>query len=317
MKVVSGYQDVKRYKKPLVALGVFDGMHRAHTHILKDLVVQSQRRGGTSVVVTFSPHPQGRKSLYSLEHRLRLMRGLGINICIVIRFNKKFSRVPAEDFVKDILVDKIRAHEIYVGANFKFGRGAKGDVRVLKRLSRIHNFRLRVFKVIKQKNKVISSTRVRKVIAQGKLKTAQDLLSRPVTVLGTVIRGDSLATHLGFPTANIDPHHEVLPPNGVYAIKGMLSKQRLRGVCYIGTKPTLKARMKDIRKRRKKYIETYLFNFRKNLYGRYLEIEFIKKIRKEKKFNSLASLVKQVRKDILAAKELFSSATIPPQYMPI
>lgn len=279
-----------------MALGVFDGVHIGHRRILKAVADKAMQIRGTSAVVTFFPHPQKEKSLYSLEHRLNLISALGIDLCIVITFNKAFSQISAEDFVKNILVNKICARYIYVGRNFRFGKDAQGDFRMLHKLSRIYNFKLKAFDIIKINGQPVSSTYIRKLITEGKLNKAKELLSRPVSVLGTVIKGSSLATRLGFPTANIDPHHEVLPPSGVYAISAIFKNKKFKGVCYIGSKPTFISPGQ-------RHIEAYIFSFNKNIYGEYLEIQFIKKMRDERKFSSPETLAKQVKKDINLAKE--------------
>ncbi len=301
MKIIYGISQIKKFKKPVVALGVFDGVHLGHRCILKAVVDKAKRIGGTSIVVTFSPHPQREGSIYSLEHRLRLISDVGIGISIVIKFNKQFSQMPAEDFIRDVLINKIGVRYIYVGRNFKFGKEAKGDFKTLERLSDLYNFRLRLFDIIKINYQSISSTYIRSLITKGKLNISGKFLSRPVSVLGTVIKGTSLATRLGFPTANINPHHEVLPPSGVYAVLVIFNNKKFKGVCNIGTKPTFLDHQKQ------KHIEVYIFNFRKNIYGKYLEIQFIKKIRNERKFNSSQSLVRQIKKDIAQTREVFSS----------
>ena len=343
MRVIFGFSRIKRHRKPVVALGVFDGVHRGHINILRGTSHKARNIRGTSIVLTFWPHPQRQESLYSLEHRLRLIAEKGIDVCVVIKFNKKFARISATGFIKDILFKKFHAHYVYVGKNFRFGKGAKGDFKNLSKLSKIYNFKLKLFKVIKIKNKPISSTYIRSLIKKGDLKAAKRLLSRPVSILGTVIKGSFLARKLGFPTANINPHHEVIPPSGIYAVRiifdgigkykilyytsppALLHKakqggkkiwpeaallksylplgkfsceKKFYGICYIGTNPTLKAQ-KSI------HVEVHIFNFMKNIYGKDLEIQFVKKIRDEKKFASCQSLVKQVKKDILRVKGIF------------
>lgn len=299
MKVIYGVSQIKKFKKPVVALGVFDGVHRGHINILKGASHKARNIRGTSIVLTFWPHPQLQESLYSLEHRLRLIAEQGIDVCVVIKFNKKFARISATGFIKDILFKKFHAHYVYVGKNFRFGKGAKGDFKNLSKLSKIYNFKLKLFKVIKINNKPISSTYIRALIKKGDLRAAEELLSRPVSILGTVIKGSFLARKLGFPTANINPHHEVIPLSGIYAVRIIFNEKKFYGICYIGTNPTLKAQ-KSI------HVEVHIFNFKKNIYGKDLEIQFVKKIRDEKKFASCQSLVKQVRKDILRVKEIFS-----------
>lgn len=300
MKIVRGVNKIKRFKSPVVALGVFDGVHRGHRKILIAASRKARSIKGTSMALTFWPHPQKEGALNSLEHRLRLIAELGIDVCVVINFNRGFAKMTAEDFVKRILFKKLGARYIYVGDNFRFGRGARGGIKTLKKLSKEYKFRLMAFKVLKVKKHPISSTYIRALIKNGDLGLAQRLLSRPVGVLGTVIKGSSIGRKLGFPTANINPHHEVIPARGVYAVKVIFDKKRLDGICNIGYKPTFK-----IPGRPREHIELHIFNFHKNIYGKYLEVQFIRKIREEKKFSSSAALVEQIKKDINSFRKHF------------
>jgi len=305
MKVLYGINQIKKYPRPVVALGVFDGVHLGHRNILEAAKRKAHSIKGTSVVITFWPHPQKQESLYSIEHRLRLIAELGIDVCIVINFNRKFASLSAENFIKNILFNKIRANYIYVGRNFRFGKGAEGNSKTLEKLSKKYNFKLKVFNVIKINSKPISSTYIRNLIKQGELRLAQKLLTRPVSVLGTVIKGSSLGKRLGFPTANIDPHHEVIPPSGVYAVKVIFQEKKIYGACYIGPKPTIQSQnVRRSQGRKFKNIEVYIFNFNKNIYGKYLEIQFIKRIREERWFSSIPALVKQIKKDIKTLKNM-------------
>lgn len=306
MKIIYGLKKIKKFKKPVVALGVFDGVHRGHRHILKETAKKAQAIKGTSVVVSFYPHPQKERSLYSLEHRLKLIGELGIDACVIIKFNAKFQAMPAVDFMKNILIARLGARYIYVGKNFRFGKSAEGDLALLDKLSSVYNYKLRAFDVIKINHRTISSTYIRKLISEGKLKLAQKLLSRPVTVLGTVIKGLSLARQLGFPTANIDPHHEILPPSGVYIVKVILNKRIFDGVCNIGKKPTLLTKPDELGSGPQKQIEVYIFDFNKDIYGNDLEIRFIRKLRDEKKFASLGHLAAQIKKDIKRSRNILS-----------
>ncbi|MFA4842533.1 MAG: riboflavin kinase, partial [Candidatus Omnitrophota bacterium] len=240
MKVVFGIHNIKRLKNAVVALGVFDGVHLAHQRILRQAVSRAKGIKGKAVVVTFDPHPQKKKSIYSLEHRLRLIASLGIDTCVVIRFSPAFAETSPGNFIKNILLHKIKAKYIFIGKNFRFGRGAAGDFKTLKSLARRLNFKARVFPVLRAAGSAVSSTYIRYLIASGKLKTAEKLLGRRVSVLGTVIKGTSLGRLMGFPTANINPHHEVLPPSGIYAVKIIYKDRELKGVSYIGTKPTFR-----------------------------------------------------------------------------
>ncbi len=286
-------------------MGVFDGVHIGHRHILKEVVRKARDLEGTSIVVTFYPHPQGEQSLYSLSHRLRLIAELGVNACVVIKFDSKFSKISAGDFVKKFLISKLGAEFIYIGKNFRFGRFAKGDSAFLYKLSQVYGYKVKDFRVIKINRQPISSTYIRKLITAGKLPLARRLLQRPVTILGTVIRGMSLARKLGFPTANINPHHEILPPSGVYVVKIIFADNIFKGICNIGRKPTvLKAKGQQSKD---KHVEVYIFGFNKNIYGKDLEIQFLRRIRDEKKFPSLKALSKQIKKDIFQVLRVSSS----------
>ncbi len=287
-----------------MALGVFDGVHIGHRYILRKCAEKARQINGTSVVVTFYPHPQAEPSLYSLKHRLRLIEEMGIQVCIVINFSRHFAQISALDFIKNILVDKLGSRFIFVGKNFRFGKQAAGDLKLLEKLSSLYGYRVVSFGVIKKNNKPISSTYIRALIIAGKLSEAQRLLQRPVTVYGTVIRGISLARRIGFPTANINPHHEILPPAGVYAVKVIFNQKIYQGVCNIGK------RMVTIHQQKDKYVEAHIFNFNRNIYGQDLEILFVKKIRQEIDFSRhsdfLGYAAGQIKKDIQAAKNIFS-----------
>ncbi len=299
MKVIYGYNRIGKLKKPVVALGVFDGVHLGHQYILKSSVRIARRINGTAVALTFDPHPQKEDSLCSLGHRQRLMGQLGVEVCIVINFNQKFAKVSADDFIRDVLVEKIGAAYILVGKNFRFGRQAKGGISLLRKSAKLYNFRLKVSRHVKVNNQLVSSTSIRKLIIKGNLKAARKLLGRRVSILGSVIRGASLARRLGFPTANINPHHEVVPPSGVYLVKIILARGKFYGVCSIGNKPTLGHS-------KIQHIEVHIFDFSKNIYGEQAEIIFIRKIREQERFPSLDILAQQIQKDITLAKSLLT-----------
>ncbi len=279
-------------------MGVFDGLHRGHRNILQSAVKKAANIKGISIVLTFSPHPRKKESLYSLEHRLRLISELGIDACIVINFSRDFAKVSASDFIAKILVEKIGASFVYVGKNFRFGHNAVGNDKLLKSMAKRYNFGLKIFNVVKSKGLAISSTVIRRLIKKSKIKEAQMLLGRKVSVLGSVIAGSRLGRILGFPTANINPHHEVIPPSGIYAVQIILSGKKYNGACYIGRRPTFHLKNKPIR------IEVHIFDFHKNIYGKFLEIQFVKLIRKDKKFHSVKDLLLQIKKDIISCRRI-------------
>lgn len=306
MQIISGIKEIKKYKRPVVALGIFDGVHLAHRRILKETVRKARLIKGRSVVVTFWPHPQKKESLYSLEHRLKLIKELNIDVCIVLKFTRALSLIPAEKFVKNILAGRIGARHVYVGKNFRFGRSARGDFKYLTELSAKYNFKVKIFDLVKIKHCPVSSTYIRRLIMAGKIDTAEKLLFRPVSILGTVVKGASLAKSFGFPTANINPHHEVIPPSGVYMVKVVFRKKEFKGICYIGKKPTILKQDQKANRGGLKHIEVHIFSFNKNIYKNDLEIQFIDKIRDEKKFASRELLIDQIKKDVVRVKKSFS-----------
>ena len=292
MKTIFGpLKPLKALKKTVVLIGVFDGLHRGHRYLIRKAVSVSRALNKKSVCVTFHPHPKKQPCLISLTHRLRLIEALGVDYCLVIKFNRKFSLVTAEDFVKDILVKFFHPEFIFIGENFRFGYQARGTVEVLKALSETFGFKVRAIKELSVRDKKISSRIIRHLIKAGELKEAQKLLGRRVSVLGTVISGAKRGRGLGYPTANINPHHEVLPASGVYAVKIFYREKEYRGICNIGTRPTFDNPEDN------QTIEAHLFNFKKDIYGQDLEIQFIRKIRDEKKFPGYSSLVEQIKKD--------------------
>jgi riboflavin kinase/FMN adenylyltransferase len=299
MRVFHGIAGVRPFRKAVVALGVFDGVHRGHLVVLKSAVRTAHSIKGESVVLTFDPHPQKESSLYSLDHRLRLFEDLGVDACIVMGFTKSFSSMPAEEFIKRILRDKIGASYVYVGENFRFGKLAEGDPKTLKDNAKSCGYKLKSFRVLKHNGSPISSTHIRRLIRAGDLKKAARLLGRPVSILGSVARGDYLGRKIGFPTANINPHHEVVPAPGIYAVKVALEGKTFAGVCYIGARPTV-----DTQKLMR--IEVHIFGFKRNIYGKSLEIKFIRKLREDRKFPNLALLTRQIKSDVLTARKALS-----------
>ncbi|MFA6350576.1 MAG: riboflavin biosynthesis protein RibF [Candidatus Omnitrophota bacterium] len=306
MKIIYGINNIRKFKDPVVAMGVFDGVHRGHRRILEAAATKAREIKGQSIVVTFDPHPQKQESLYSLEHRLRLIAELGIDVCIVINFSRHFAAIDAKDFVKDILAERIGAVSVYVGKDFRFGYKARGGLELLEKLGKAYHFKAKGFSIVTVRGKAISSTLIRKLIKNGEIKDAQKLLARPVSILGTVIKGTKIGRILGFPTANINPHHEVIPAAGIYAVIIKLDKKKFKGACYIGTRPTIKTKDRRPKTEGGVNVEVHIFNFKKNIYGKYLEIQFVEKLRSDKKFPSLALLAKQIRKDVRRARQILS-----------
>lgn len=297
-------------KRPAVALGVFDGLHCGHQRIILRLIKEAKRIRTISLVVTFFPHPRKEDLLYSLPHRLKLLEESGVDLCLVIRFTRALRRMSAEEFLKRILLKKINPSRVFIGRNFTFGRDAEGDWRMLKEYSRAGKFKLCVMDMLEINGGQVSSSRIRHLIRSGKFLQASELLGRPVTIFGRVTRGCSLGKRLGYPTANVDAEHEVVPPFGVYSVRVKFDGRYLGGICYIGNRPTLGPSGRG-KSKGQAGIEVHIFGFKGNLYGRKIQLELVKKIRSQKKFASVQELARQIKKDIrLCAAS--PSSKIPP-----
>lgn len=292
-----------RRRPRAVAIGIFDGVHRGHQKIIQKI---THRRGEIPAVVTFDPHP-GKilhprefhpTILMSLEHRLRTLESLGVREAFVIRFDRRFSQVSHEKFLKKILLKQIGARFISVGDDFRFGHRGIGDRRYLESESCTRGFKLSVAPPLLFEKEPVSSTRIRRMIERGDLLRAKRMLGRTVSVYGTVVHGRGRGKKLGFPTANLNPHHEALPPVGVYAARGFLGDKPLKGVIHIGDRPTFKDKQRSL--------EVHFFNFHKTIYGRDLELLFIAKLRSIKRFSDPKHLAEAIQKDTVKAKRLLA-----------
>lgn len=313
MKIIKGLHNLKPQSKgSVVTVGVFDGVHAGHRLIIRAAVMEARRMGLKSVAITFDPHPskvlsprRNVPALISPEHRIRLIEALGIDILLLVKFTEAFAGMSPEKFVENILVDKFKMKEICVGENFYFGRGGRAGMAALRSMARRRGFSVRIIKPLKSSGRVISSSRIRSLITAGKLRAASRILGRGVSVFGTVIKGARLARELGYPTANLNPHHEVIPPSGVYAVTVKISGRFYGGVLNIGVRPTFYA-PRD----RETAIEVHLFGFRSDIYGRDVEVYFIKKIRDEIRFKSGRLLIEKIKNDAGRAKRILLSNKI-------
>jgi len=287
-------------------------VHRGHRAVLERVRRASRKARRMSAVVTFARHPSSTLSanrsvrhLTSLTHKLLLLERAGIDCCYVLAFDRSLARLPAEAFVRDILVKKLKVAALYVGEGFVYGRGGRGDVASLRAAGRRYGFcftalRRRVFA-----GRPISSTRIRALVEKGDLATAQRLLGRRVSLLGCVVRGEGRGRRLGFPTANLAIEHEALVPDGVYAGRGRLCARPGSGrrpapwtpcAVYVGRKPTFYPDAGRV-------VEVHFW--RKGLpalRGRLLEVEFIRRLRPDRRFAKAGDLVVQMRRDVLLAK---------------
>ncbi len=302
MKVISGLGKI-RLKNTAAAIGIFDGVHRGHQFLLKAMLKKARQLKAKSMVITFFPHPAHvfrpdikLGYLMPLDHRLKLLEDMGIDVCVIIPFNKKFAVIEPQPFIKDILVKRLGVRAVFVGDDFRFGRNRSGDVGLFKDLAQDGGYDMHTIPALLQAGEPISSTRIRRLIGSGHLNEAKKLLGRPVALMGPVIKGRGRGRGLGYPTANVCYSADILPPNGVYAVRVAWKNKILPAVANLGLRPSFKE------KKPKVHLEVHIFDFSQNLYGQTLEVQFLKKIRNEQTFASPQDLVCQIRKDAIRAR---------------
>jgi riboflavin kinase/FMN adenylyltransferase len=285
----------------VVTLGVFDGVHLGHQAVLAETVRWAREEKGTPCVLTFDRHPeivlrnQPPAAITSIEHRLALIEKSGIAVAFVLHFDAEIAAMSAQDFVRDILADRLGVVGVLLGFNARFGKDALGDFDLLVRLSRKYGFEARRTEACLVGGTPVSSTLIRNLITTGDLEQASRLLGRPVTLRGTVTHGDHRGRTLGFPTANLNLHHEVTPPRGVYIGRVRVDSDRYWGLVNVGFRPTFERPGSPARLTVETYIDALPAGT--SLYGRTIEVEILRHVRGERKFESAEALVAQMEKD--------------------
>ena len=300
MIVHEGYEKLHLIS-PVVTLGIFDGVHRGHMALLECLVSRAREENGESVVITFSPHPrlvldQNKNNLSfltTMEEKKALLEKVNVDHLIIIEFSTRFSNIPACDFIKDILVEKIGTKHLIIGYNHHFGRKGEGDFNTIKICSEELGFKLEQVQGYHSEEGAISSSSIRDALSKGNLDDANRWLGYSYSVSGTIIEGRKIGRTIGFPTANIKPdfQYKLIPGNGVYAVEVRLDGQIFPGMMSVGSNPTVND---DIRL---KSIEVHILNFDKYIYGRKITVVFRKRLRDEKKFENLKQLTEQMSQD--------------------
>jgi riboflavin kinase / FMN adenylyltransferase len=295
----------KKFPSSIITLGNFDGLHLGHQELIRQIILRAEETASLSMVVTFRPHPlkilapDRCPPLISIyEEKIRLIEELGIDVLVKIPFTLDFSAMGPRDFVRNVLVDLLGAKEIFVGYNYRFGKGRKGDIGLLRELGQELGFLVREIEQVSLNNEVISSTRIRQLLQKGEVEHAAKLLGREYALSGIVVKGDGRGRGLGFPTANIAPRHAIVPSNGVYAVRLFVRDKFYDGIVNIGMRPTFA--------RNSLAIEVHIFDFDEDLYGEEVTLYFIRKIREEKKFQNAEALIRQIRIDAGTAREILS-----------
>ena len=309
MKIHRDIDNIPRIANAVVTTGTFDGVHPGHRTILSRLNKTAADIGGESVLITFFPHPRtvinpdfiDLKLLNTQEEKETLLAKTGLGHLIVIPFTKEFSQITAEEYIKNILVDKIGTKKLVIGYDHRFGRGRGGSFRELQEMAPELGFDVEEISALEIDGVAVSSTKIRQALSSGAVDEAADMLGYDYPLTGTVIHGDQLGRTLGFPTANLslsDPL-KLIPSDGIYAVYVGIADKRHHGMLHIGPRRTLN----DPSHR----IEVNILNYNGDLYGQEISLFFVKKLRNEMKFESLSDLTNQMESDKLHTERIFDS----------
>ena len=312
MDVIHFPDDVRptRWVHPVLALGNFDGVHRGHRKILDRLRRVAIERGATAVVMTFDPHPprvvrpdKAPPLLMTKAQKLEAIADTGVQGTAIVRFTRELSQWDPEMFVRTVLVDWLHVSEVWVGANFLFGHDRAGNFSLLRILGGRYGFRAEKIDPVRYKDFVVSSTRIRRLVTEGRVDEAGALLGHQYAIDGTVVKGDQRGRTLGFPTANLCTENELLPPHGVYATTTRVGEVVYASVTNIGTRPTVDDSGRTT-------VETHIFNLDRDLYGVSVRLTFVQRLRDERAFESLDALRTQIAADCARARVLFDRLSL-------
>lgn len=297
MKIFHGTENANIQKPTVLTLGVFDGLHLGHQRIMRTVVDRAKAVDAIPTAITFDPHPRAvlhpesaPPLLQTLDQRLANLELLGIEQTLVVPFDREFAAQPAEDFLHDIVHDRLHAKEVYLGKGFAFGKERGGNIGLLKKMSTELGFQADEVEEVCLRGQRISSSRIRDLLAAGRVNLTRRMLGRPYGVEGVIIRGNRRGHTIGFPTANLKPHNRVIPKFGVYATATLVDGTWRRSITNIGVRPTFENDAEPS-------IESYLFDFDGDLYGDVLRVRFLHRIRDERKFNGIEELKAQIEKD--------------------
>jgi riboflavin kinase/FMN adenylyltransferase len=305
------YTELDKYSKQsnaVVTVGTFDGLHRGHLQIMGTMKNIAKKIDGKSIVITFNPHPRSvvsqnydLKLLTTFDEKKRILEKTEIDELIVLNFTKEFSQLTSDQFIKNYLVDKFGTVHMVVGHDHKFGKDRLGDEDKLRELGRIYNFDVTAVPPETNDGEIISSTKIRNALYEGNVEKANLLLGRNYTFTGLVVQGAQRGRGLGFPTANIKLHdiNKAIPKKGVYIVACSCEKESYYGIMNIGYRPTFEDRTELV-------VEVHILNFNKDIYGKELSVDFIKRLRDEKKFESKYDLINQIEEDKKKALELIN-----------
>jgi riboflavin kinase/FMN adenylyltransferase len=307
MRIIRGIKNyTEELPRPVLTLGNFDGVHLGHQAIFKKVVGRAREIGGTSIAFTFEPHPlkvlapeRSPLLLNTFHGKMRLFEQAGTDVVICANFTREFADQHPEDFARDVLHKLINVNEVFVGYDYAFGRGREGSIESLKKMGQTYGFRVGVVEPVLVDGTVVSSSAVRELLSKGQMQEAARLLGRHYAIEGEVVHGSHRGHTLGFPTANLKTANELIPGFGVYAVIAHVDCRPFKGVASIGIRPTFNNGPVSI--------EVYLFEFEQDIYGKEMEVAFVKRLRGEEKFPDAGALVRQIRKDVQDAQRILNA----------
>ncbi len=291
---------------PVVTVGNFDGVHLGHQKVINQTIALAKARGTKSLVMTFAPHT---RKLLNTEHpplllntssqKLELIENLGVDFLLMVGFTDELSHTTPKEFVRSFLVEKLRITAVCLSSKFRFGYQGRGNIHLLKRMGKVHQFEVVEVKAVYIGNRPVDSSRIRELIRKGRVEEASHLLGREYMVDGRVTRGVRRGEEIGYPTANIQPENELLPGFGIYITRSLLKGNLLPSITSLGVRPTFGENIATL--------ETHILNFSQKIYGEPIRLYFLKKLRDEMKFPHPDSLREQISRDVQAAAEYFKN----------
>ncbi|MDU3337804.1 bifunctional riboflavin kinase/FAD synthetase [Paraclostridium bifermentans] len=297
MTIIKSLDEVINVENTVVTIGNFDGIHKGHIKLIKEAVKEAKTKNYKSVVFTFKNHPMryfradSIKHIITNEEKVKIFEDLGVDIVFMIPFDEYMTKISATDFVKTILHEKLKCKMVIVGHDFTFARNKEGNASLLESLGKNYNMKVKVIEPIKIKGRRVSSSYIRNLINDGNVSEIKNFLGRNYFLEGEVIHARKIGRTIGFPTANLKAEDKlIIPKNGIYAVKVYVKNKVYYGATNIGYNPTVNGKVLSI--------ETNIIDFDEEIYGEIIRVEFLDRIRDEKKFNSLDELKSQLRKDV-------------------
>lgn len=310
MELIRGIHNIRaRHRDCVLTIGNFDGVHLGHEAVLNGLIKDADMLDLPSTVMLFEPQPQelfakdnAPPRLTRLRDKLILLKKLGIKRVICINFNRNFANLSADHFIREILINKLGVKALTIGDDFRFGKGRVGDFKMLVEIGFQLNMTVKSTRSFRKLDCRVSSTAIRDALAKNEIEQANDMLGHAYQISGRVIHGCKQGRQLGFPTANVALKRQVSPVNGVFAVKIKISDKEYYGVANVGSKPTLNGQ--------KMLLEVHIFDFKQDIYGTFISVELITKLRNEQKFDTLDQLIAQIDADVKVAKQCFGLTNI-------